>query len=42
MRCFYPSYGAEIASIQNGGSDKDTHQARRIQAKELADGWLQV
>ena len=42
MRCFYPSYGAEIASIQNGGSDRDTHQARRIQAKELADGWVQV
>ena len=42
MRCFYPSYGAEIADIQNGGSDKDTHQARRIQAKELADGWVQV
>ena len=42
MRCFYPSYGAEIASIQNGGSDRDTHQARRIQAKDLADGWVQV
>ena len=42
IRFFYPSYGAEIASIQNGGSDKDTHQARRIQAKELADGWVLV
>jgi len=39
MRCFYSTYGAEIADIQNGG---DAHQLRRTQAKDLADGWFQV
>lgn len=33
--------GAEIAAIRNGGQAAEDHQALRVQAKALADGWLQ-
>ena len=33
--------GAEIAAIRNGGQAADDHHALRVQAKQLADGWLQ-
>lgn len=33
--------GAEIAAIRNGGQDANDHHALRVQAKALADGWLQ-
>ena len=41
MQSVYPTLGAEIAAIQNGGQDAQNHQALRDQAKSLADGWLQ-
>lgn len=37
----YPTYGAEIAAIRNGGADLDVHTALRETAKLLADGWIQ-
>jgi hypothetical protein len=40
MQSRYPTYGAEIAAIRNGGQDADDHHALRVQAKALADGWL--
>jgi len=36
----YPTYGAEIAAIRNGGADAEAHETLRIKAKELADGWF--
>lgn len=32
--------GAELAAINNGGEDYDAYQAFRLQAKALADGWV--
>lgn len=40
MACMYPTYGSELAAIINGGADAQTHEAARVQAKALADGWL--
>jgi hypothetical protein len=40
MQTSYPTYGAEIAAIRNGGQAAEDHQALREQAKALADGWL--
>lgn len=40
MGCMYPSYGSELAAIINGGADAAAHEAARVQAKALADGWL--
>ena len=36
----YPTYGSEIAAIRNGSPDSDNHEALRLKAKELADGWF--
>ena len=36
----YPTYGAEIAAIQNGSPDLEEHASLRAKAKTLADGWL--
>jgi hypothetical protein len=35
----YPTYGAELAAIQNGGVDADEHQQFRSFAKFLADSY---
>jgi hypothetical protein len=40
MATRYPTYGAEIAAMANGGSDAEEHEAFRAQAKSLADGWV--
>jgi hypothetical protein len=32
--------GAEIAALSNGGESAAAHEAARLQAKALADGWL--
>jgi hypothetical protein len=40
MSCMYPTYGSELAAIINGGADAEAHEAARVQAKALADGWL--
>jgi hypothetical protein len=40
MACTYPTPGAEFAAIINGGEDAAAHEAARVQAKTLADGWL--
>lgn len=40
MGCMYPTYGSELAAIINGGADAAAHEAARVQAKALADGWL--
>jgi hypothetical protein len=40
MATRYATYGAEIAAIRNGGQSADDHSAFRVQAKALADGWL--
>jgi hypothetical protein len=32
--------GAEIAALSNGGESAAAHEAFRVQAKALADGWL--
>jgi len=37
----YPTYGSELAAIRNGGTEAEEHEALRIKAKELADGWLE-
>jgi hypothetical protein len=34
--------GAEIAALSNGGESAAEHEAFRVQAKALADGWLTV
>lgn len=39
IRTKYPTYGAEIAAIQNGGADTEEHQAFRAFAKLMADGY---
>ena len=36
----YPTPGAELAVINNGGQDYDDYQAFRAMAKSLADGWM--
>lgn len=36
----YPTYGAEIAAIRNGGDDAEEHEELRAKAKELADNWI--
>lgn len=33
----YPSYGAELAAINNDGQDKKDYLAFRIEAKQIAD-----
>jgi hypothetical protein len=40
IQSVYPTFGAEIAAIRNGGQNAEDHQALRDQAKALADGWL--
>lgn len=40
MATKYPTYGAEIAAIRNGGAEADEHAALRDKAKVLADGWF--
>lgn len=40
MQTRYPTYGAELAAIQNGGTDATDHQEIRTLAKQLADGWI--
>jgi hypothetical protein len=40
MATMYPTMGAEIAAISNGGRQAEDHQAFRAKAKALADGWL--
>jgi len=40
MQTKYPTYGAELAAIQNGGVDASDHQEMRALAKQLADGWI--
>jgi len=40
MKTRYPTYGAELAAIQNGGADASDHQEMRELAKQLADGWV--
>jgi len=40
IRTKYPTYGAEIAAIRNGGVDAEEHETLRLKAKELADGWF--
>jgi hypothetical protein len=42
MATRYPSYGAEIAALSNGGESAAEHEAFRAQAKALADGWMAV
>jgi hypothetical protein len=37
----YPTYGSELAAIQNGGDAAQEHADLRILAKSLATGWLQ-
>jgi hypothetical protein len=34
--------GAEIAALSNGGESAAEHEAFRVQAKTLADGWMAV
>lgn len=36
----YPTYGAEIAAMRNGSPDAEEHEALRLKAKGLADGWF--
>lgn len=40
MSSVYPSYGAELAAVINGGEDAQAHEALRQTAKTLADGWI--
>lgn len=40
MATKYPTYGSEVAALSNGGESAEAHQALRLQAKALADGWL--
>ena len=39
MQTKYPTYGAELAAIQNGGASVTAHQEMREMAKQLANGW---
>lgn len=36
----YPTYGAEIAAMRNGGEDAEEHEALRLKARGLANGWI--
>jgi hypothetical protein len=36
----YPTTGAELAAVNNGGQEYDDYQAFRATAKSLADGWF--
>ena len=36
----YPTLGAELAVINNGGQEYEDYQAFRAMAKSLADGWI--
>jgi cobalamin biosynthesis protein CobT len=40
MATKYPTYGAEVAAICNGGDSAAKHEAFRAEAKTLADGWV--
>jgi hypothetical protein len=40
MATKYPTYGAEVAAIVNGGESAAGHEAFRVQAKTLANGWI--
>jgi hypothetical protein len=40
MQTRYPTYGAELAAIQNGGTGATDHQEMRTLAKQIADGWI--
>lgn len=37
---YYPTYGAELAAIINGGEDAVRHEQVRTEAKSLADGYI--
>jgi len=39
MAARYPTYGAEIAAMRNGGAEADEHDAWREKAKAIADAW---
>ena len=41
MATKYPTFGSELAAIRNGGVEAEEHEALRLKAKELADGWLE-
>jgi len=36
----YPTTGAELAAVNNGGQEYDDYQAFRATAKSIADGWF--
>ena len=36
----YPTFGSELAAINNGGTEYEDYQAFRALAKSLADGWF--
>ena len=36
----YPTFGSELAAINNGGAEYEDYQAFRALAKSLADGWF--
>lgn len=40
MATRYPTAGAEVAAICNGGESAAEHEAFRVQAKTLAKGWI--
>lgn len=40
MASEYPTYGAEVAAICNGGEAAEEHETLRQLAKTLADGWI--
>lgn len=35
----YPTYGAELAAIRNGGADEQAHSEWRQKAKQIAREW---
>lgn len=41
MATKYPTFGSELAAIRNGGIEAEEHEALRLKAKGLADGWLE-
>ena len=38
----YPTYGSELAAINNGGTEAEDYQAHRTLAKQLADGSYEI
>lgn len=37
----YPTYGSEVAAINDGGEKHEAYQAFRVKAKALAKGWVE-